>query len=112
MPTHNGYDPESPLTPFTMGLLDGGTQPCMFLSACNPEAYEEAVTLYNAAAASSTMEEFQENMNKLENIVQEECLALGGLQVIRGYAFTNNVRGAYIAPVSAEIQMSFLWLDE
>ena len=25
-PVHNGYDPESPLTPFTMGLIEGGTQ--------------------------------------------------------------------------------------
>ncbi len=111
-PCHNGYDPESPLTPFTMGLIEGGTQPCMFLKAADSDAYNTAVELYNAAAASSTLDQFDENMNKLENLVQEQCLALGGLQVIRGFAFTSNVRGAYIAPVSSEIQMSFLYLAE
>ncbi len=111
-PVHNGYDPESPLTPFTMGLVEGGTQPCMFLKACDPEAYDEAMEYYNAAVASSTLEEFQDNVNKLENIVQEQCLALGGLQVMRGYVFTDDVRGAYISPVSAEIQMSYLYFAE
>lgn len=111
-PVHNGYDPESPLTPFTMGLIEGGTQPCMFLKACDEEAYNEAVEIYNAAAASSTLEEFQANMTELENIVQEQCLALGGLQVIRGYIFADNIRGAYISKTSAELQMSFLYVAE
>lgn len=111
-PVHNGYDPTSPLTPFTMGMLEGGTQPVMFLKDADPVAYEEAVKLYDAAAASSSMEEFKKNMTELENLVQEQCLALGGLQVVRGFAFTDNVRGAYIAPVSSEIQMSYLWLAE
>jgi ABC-type transport system substrate-binding protein len=111
-PCHNGYDPESPLTPFTMGLIEGGTQPCMFLKACDSEAYSEAETLYNVAASSSSLEKFKDNMNQLENLVQEQCLALGGLQVVRGFAFTDEVRGAYIAPVSTEIQMSFLYLAE
>lgn len=111
-PCHNGYDPESPLAPFTMGLIEGGTQPCMFLKAVDEAAYDEAVEMYNAAASSSSLEEFNDNMNKLENLVQEQCLALGGLQAIRGYAFTNDVRGAYISPVSAELQMSFLYMAE
>ncbi|MDD3402480.1 MAG: ABC transporter substrate-binding protein [Hespellia sp.] len=111
-PCHNGYDPESPLTPFTMGLIEGGTQPCMFLKAADPDKYAEAEALYNAAATSGDLETFNDNMNKLENLVQEECLALGGLQVIRGYAFTSDVRGAYISPVSSEIQMSFLYMAE
>lgn len=111
-PCHNGYDPESPLTPFTMGLIDGGTQPCMFLKASDEAAYNESVTLYDAAKNSASLDEFKDNMNKLENYVQEQCLALGGLQVIRGFAFSSDVRGAYITPVSSEIQMSFLYLAQ
>jgi ABC-type transport system substrate-binding protein len=111
-PVHNGYDPESPLTPFTMGLIEGGTQPCMFLQASDQKAYSEAEVLYNTAVSSSSFEEFKGNMNQLENFVQEQCLALGGLQVIRGFAFTNDVQGAYISPVSSELQMSFLYMGK
>ncbi len=111
-PVHNGYDPVSPLTPFTMGLLEGGTQPCMFLKAVNEEAYNEAVEYYNAAATSANTEEFYGNVVKLMDIVQENCLALGGLQVIRGYVFSENVRGAYVAPVSSELQFCHIWIAE
>ena len=111
-PCHNGYDPESPLTPFTMGLLEGGTQPCMFLSQVDKDAYNEAVGYYDEAAGASDIESFRASMNKLENLVQEQCLALGGLQVIRGYVFSDRVRGAYISPVSSEIQMSYLYIAE
>lgn len=111
-PVHNGYDPVSPLTPFTMGLLEGGTQPCMFLKAVNEEAYNEAVEYYNAAATSSNTEDFYANVVKMMDIVQENCLALGGLQVIRGYVFAENVRGAYVAPVSSELQFCHVWIAE
>lgn len=111
-PCHNGYDPESPLTPFTMGLLEGGSQPCMFLKAVDEAAYNQAVELYDKAAASPTVEEFNKNIVELEDLVQEQCLALGGLQVIRGYAFADHIRGAFISPVSAEIQMCHLWVAE
>ena len=111
-PVHNGYDPTSPLTPFTMGMLEGGTQPVMFLKDVDEAAYNEAVEIYNKAASSATTEEFYENMTELENLVQEQCLALGGLQVIRGYAFSEKVRGAYVAPVSSELQFCYLWVDE
>lgn len=111
-PVHNGYDPSSPLTPFTMGLLEGGTQPCMFLKAVDEAAYNEAVELYNVAASAPNAEEFFEHMTELENLVQEQCLALGGLQVIRGYAFSDKICGAYIAPVSSELQFTHLWVEE
>lgn len=111
-PCHNGYDPSSPLTPFTMGLLEGGTQPCMFLKAVDEAAYNEAVDLYNAAATSSNTEEFYGHIVELMDLVQEQCLALGGLQVIRGYAFSEDVRGAYISPVSSELQFCHLWIAE
>ncbi|MFV0364379.1 MAG: ABC transporter substrate-binding protein [Suipraeoptans sp.] len=111
-PVHNGYDPTSPLTPFTMGMLEDGTQPCMFLKEADEAAFDEAMVLYSNAASSSTTEEFYATMTELEDLVQEQCLALGGLQVIRGYAFTDDVRGAYIAPVSAELQFCHLWIAE
>lgn len=111
-PIHNGYDPLSPLTPFTMGMVEGGSQPCMFLKDVDPAAYDEAMGYYNAAATAPNLEEFTKNIIELENIVQEQCLALGGLQVIRGYAFSEKVRGAYVAPVSAEMQFCHLWLAE
>ena len=110
-PVHNGYDPISPLAPFTMGMLEGGTQPVMFLKDADPEAYEQAVEIYNKAANSSTPEEFFSNMTELENLVQEQCLSLGGLQVMRGYAFSDEVRGAYAAPVTSEIQFCHLWVE-
>lgn len=112
LPVHNGYDPTSPLTPFTMGMLEGGTQPVMFLKAADEAAYEEAVKIYNKAANSATTDEFFANMTELEHLVQEQCLALGGLQVIRGYAFSDEIRGAYVAPVSSELQFCYLWVAE
>lgn len=111
-PVHNGYDPTSPLTPFTMGLLEGGTQPCMFLKDADEAAYNEAVAIYDKVVSSTTTEEYFKNVTELENLVQEQCLALGGLQVIRGYAFSDKIRGAYVSPVSAEIQFSDLWVAE
>ena len=111
-PVHNGYDPTSPLTPFTMGLLEGGTQPCMFLKDADEAAYNEAVAIYDKVVSSTTTDEYFKNVTELENLVQEQCLALGGLQVIRGYAFSDKIRGAYVSPVSAEIQFSDLWVAE
>lgn len=111
-PVHNGYDPISPLTPFTMGLLEGGTQPIMFLKAADEAAYDEAIKLYDKAANSATTEEFFANMTDLEHLVQEQCLALGGLQVIRGYAFSDEIRGAYVLPVTSELQFCYLWIAE
>ena len=111
-PVHNGYDPTSPLTPFTMGLLEGGSQPCMFLQAVDEETYNEALVIYDRAASAPNTEEFYAAMTELEDLVQEQCLALGGLQVIRGYAFSDKVRGAYVAPVSSELQFCHLWVKE
>lgn len=111
-PCHNGYDPVSPLTPFTMGLLDGGTQPCMFLKAADEAAYKEAVDLYDKAASAPDSETFFATMTELEDLVQEQCLAIGGLQVIRGFAFSDKVCGAYISPVSSELQMCHLYVAE
>lgn len=111
-PVHNGYDPTSPLTPFTMGMLEGGTQPVMFLKDADEAAYNEAVEIYNKAVASPNTEEFYKHVTELENLVQEQCLALGGLQVIRGYAFSDKIRGAYVAPVSSELQFCHLWVAE
>ena len=110
-PCHNGYDPVSVMTPFTMGLLEGGTQPCMFLKGVDDAAYDEAVGYYNEVAAATNLDDYYAAFHKLANCVQEQCLALGGVQVMRGYAFSAGVNGAYIAPVTSEIQMCHIWMD-
>ena len=111
-PCHNGYDPASPLTPFTMGLLEGGTQPVMFLKGVDDAAYDEAAALYDAVNSSTTLEDYYDNFHKLADYVQEQNLALGGLQVMRGYAFSEKIRGAYVAPVTSELQFVHLWIAE
>ena len=111
-PVHNGYDPASPLTPFTMGLLEGGTQPCMFLSGVDDEAYQEAAALYDDVNTATTLDEYYEKFHALADFVQEQCLALGGLQTIRAYAFSDRIRGAYVCPVSSELQFTHLWIAE
>lgn len=111
-PVHNGYDPSSPLTPFTMGLLKGGTQPCMFLADVDDEAYETAAGLYDEVNTAVTLDEYFEKFRELGDFVQEQCLALGGLQTIRAYAFSDKIRGAYIAPVTGELQMCYLYIVE
>ena len=111
-PCHNGYGIESPLTPYTMGLLEGGTQPCVFLKDADPAAFEEAMKFYNAADTAATRDEYLKNVSELTNIVQENVMALGGLQTMRFYAVADKFDGVYIAPISGELSFCHLWIED
>jgi ABC-type transport system substrate-binding protein len=111
-PCHNGYGIESPLTPFTMGMLESGTQPVMFLKEADPTAFEEAMVLYNKANEAPTRDVYLDNVSQLTNLIQEECLALGGLQVMRMYAIADKFKGVYISPISGYIEFNHLWSTE
>lgn len=108
-PCHNGYGLESPLTPFTMGLLEDGTQPVMFLKESDPVKFEEALELYDKANTAAKWEDYVEYVSQLTGLVQEECLALGGLQVMRFYAVNENYDGVHIAPISGILEFNHIW---
>ncbi len=111
-PCHNGYGLESPLTPFTMGMLENGTQPVMFLKEANPEAFEKAMELYNNANTAATWDSYVDYVSQLTNLVQEEVLALGGVKVMRFFAVGDKFKGVYIAPISGYMEFNHLWVDE
>lgn len=108
-PCFNGYDCCSPLNPFSMGMVKTGTQPVMFL---DDEHYPEAEALYNKVNESVTLEEYYDNFHVLADYVQEQCLAFGGLQDIKGYSFTSRVHGAYLCPNFAELHFCHLWVED
>lgn len=107
-PCHNGYGVESPLTPFTMGLIPIGNQRVMWLEYIDKERYDEALKLYDAANTSPTREDYIKNIEKLTALIQDECLAMGGVQVKRFYAFNKKITGVHVAPITGYIDFAYL----
>ncbi len=81
--THNGYSSESPLTPYSMGLMPDAAQRCIFLEYIDPALQEKAVELYNKANTALTREEYLAAVTELTAFVQDQCVAFGGLQTVR-----------------------------
>lgn len=94
-PVHNGYGRESPLTVFSMGLVPTATQKVMWLDYIDEARYQEALQLYDAANVSPNFETYLENVEKLTTLIQDECLAMGGLLVNRFYILPENIKEIY-----------------
>ncbi|RCX16056.1 ABC-type transport system substrate-binding protein [Anaerobacterium chartisolvens] len=107
-PCHNGYGVESPLTPFSMGLTPQSTQRVMWLDYINKDRYAEAMKLYEAANTSATNEDYLKNVEALTSLVQDECLAMGGVQVYRFYAVAKNITGVHVAPITGYMDFCYL----
>jgi ABC-type transport system substrate-binding protein len=108
-PVHDGYSPESPLTPYAMGLIPTSTQRVMWLDYIDKAKYEKACDLYFRANIAPNFTEFVKLTEELTNLVQEECLALGGLQVMRVYGIDERFDGVYIQPVVVAFDFCYLW---
>ncbi|MCQ2558458.1 MAG: ABC transporter substrate-binding protein, partial [Oscillospiraceae bacterium] len=108
-PCHNGYSLESCLTPFTMGMVEGGAQPVMFLKAANPEAYDEAMEYYNAATVAPTYEEYVANVAQLTRICQENHLSFGGLNTTRFYAVNDTISGVYPSQIGGYVEFCYMY---
>jgi ABC-type transport system substrate-binding protein len=108
-PVHNGYSPESPLTPYAMGLIPTSTQRVMWLDYIDKAKYEKACDLYERANIAPNFTEYVKLIEELTNLVQEECLALGGLQVMRVYGIAKRFAGVYIQPVTGFIEFCYFW---
>ena len=108
-PVHNGYGHENPLTCYTMGLLPNGTQRCMWLEYCNEEKYEEALKYWEEANSAPDWDTYVKAVEKITEICQDENLALGGLQVMRMYAFNDRFAGIYIMPIVCYYNFCDMW---
>lgn len=111
-PCHNGYSEESCLTPYTMGLVEGGSQPVVFLKDMNPEAYEEAMAHYNAAVVAPTYEEYVAEVTEITRIVQENNCAMGGLGVTRFYGVSDKISGVYPTPIGGYVEFCYMYVNE
>lgn len=107
-PVHNGYGVESPLVPFTMGLIPTGTQRVMWLDYIDKDRYAEALKLYDAATKSPDFASYIKNVEALTALVQDENLAMGGLQVKRFYAVGKNFTGVHVAPLTGYLNFAYL----
>ncbi|NLK89445.1 MAG: hypothetical protein GX276_04815, partial [Clostridiaceae bacterium] len=92
---HNGYGKDAPLTVYSMGLVPNATQRVMWLDYIDEARYQEALKLYDAAVVSPDYETHVKDVEKLTDLVQEECLAMGGLLVNRFFILPENVQGVY-----------------
>lgn len=108
-PCHNGYGVESPLTCYSMGLVPTGTQRVMWLEYTNEERYQEALALYDEANTAPDFETYLAAVEKITDICQDECLALGGLQVMRMYAIADSFAGVYIQPITGYYDFCYIW---
>jgi hypothetical protein len=84
----------------------------MWLDYIDEEAFATAMELYNAANTAPTFEEYISNIEQLTTLVQDECLAMGGLQVMRMYGIQPNFAGVYIQPITGYYEFCYLWDTE
>lgn len=108
-PCHNGYGVESPLTCYSMGLVPSRTQPCMWLDYMNMDAYNEALEYYDKANTAPDFATYLAAVEQITRICQEQCAALGGLQVTRYYGINPKFSGMYVMPIVGYIEFAYLW---
>ena len=108
-PCHNGYSEESCLTPYTMGLVDGGAQPCMWLKYMDEAAFNEAVEHYNAAVAAPDYDTYVAEVSEITRICQENYCAIGGLGVTRFYGVSKEISGVYPTPIGGYVEFCYMY---
>ncbi len=108
-PIHNGYSEQDPLTPYTMGMIDGCPQAVMFLKDFNPEAFEEAMTHYQAAVTSGDFDTYVKEVEAITQIVQDNYCAFGSLGTSRFYAVNKEFSGIYPVPISGYMEFFYLY---
>ena len=108
-PCHNGYSWESPLTPYSMGLMPNGTQRCMWLEYMDEDAAAEAYAHYEAALVAPDFETYTAEVAEITRIVQEQHAAMGGLRTTDFYAVNPRFGGVYINGLGGYIEFFSLW---
>ncbi len=103
-PCHNGYSWESPLTPYSMGLLPDGTQRCMWLEYMDEAASQEALEHYQAALDAPDFDSYVQEVAEITRICQEQCAAIGGLQSMNFYAVNPRFDGVYVNALGGYIE--------
>ena len=111
-PCHNGYSWESPLTPYSMGLVEDGTQRCMWLEYMDEDAAAEAMEHYNNALAAPDFETYTAEVAEITRICQEQHCAIGGLRATDFYAVNPRFGGVYINGLGGYIEFFSLWDTE
>ena len=107
-PCHNGYGVESPLTPFSMGMLSEGSQRVMWLDQIDEARNAEALKIYEEAIIAPDFDTYIKKVEELTALIQDECLAMGGIQTIRFYGISPKFTGMYVAPVTGYIDFCYL----
>ena len=108
IPTHNGYGVESPLTTYTMGLIPNGTQRCQWLEAMNAEDYEKALEHYDAAVAAADWDTYIENTEAITKLLQDNNAALGGVQQMSLYAYSDEFVAYEIPPIMTYMEFCYV----
>jgi len=109
MPSHNGYSWYNPLQPFIMGLPPTGPQRTIFMEYTNPELYEYALGLLNSGIAASDFETYVSYVERLTQLVQDEFMAMGGVQDVRFIIVADRISGVYVTPLSGNIEFVYMW---
>jgi len=107
-PVHNGYGTESPLTPFTMGYGEKSRQPVMFLDYIDKEKFAEGQALIEKANKAATFDEYLKEVEALTTLIQDQNLAMGGLQVVRFYAVNEKFTNIKIIPITGYIEFAYI----
>ena len=81
----------------------------MWLEYCNEEKYEKALKYWEEANSASDWDTYVKAVEKITEICQDENLALGGLQVMRMYAFNDRFAGIYIMPILSYYNFCDMW---
>ena len=83
------YTPANPLSGFTMGVAHTGAQRSVFLENCAPEADAQLQELYQAALGASSLDEQYEICREMTEILQENFVNIGGIQLYHWVALSN-----------------------
>lgn len=112
--THNGYAAESPLSPYTMGLLPDGAQRIIWMDQMTgaEAAYQEALDHYNKAASAPDFETYEKEVSEITRLAQENFCAIGGLRKVEFFALGNQFAGLYKAPISGYMEFCYLYSTE
>jgi len=111
-PIHNGYGVESPLGPYSMGLLPEGSQRVMWLEYMDEDAYAETLDYYSQANTAPDFETYEEAISQITRICQEQNVTMGGLQFMRIVACNERFGGLFISPITGYFDFCYLWDTE
>ncbi|MDR1321056.1 MAG: ABC transporter substrate-binding protein [Gracilibacteraceae bacterium] len=88
------YTPSNPINGFTSGMSPQADRKTVWIDVSNPGAWDELMTLYEAAYHAPTLEEQYEGCREMTAFIQDNFCNIGGFEIYKWIALSKKFANA------------------